>query len=544
MRQRPRTPEGRRRLDISVWAVAAAALLAVVPALAVWPKFGAGGVVLSEAMFDHSKAAIIDDIVRLGLPPGNPFFAGGGPRLVYYYLWHFSAAIPAALFGASGWEADIALTWFTAFASLCLMIGLAALFAGRRIAAFLVVFLCLSASLKPVLGWLLPAAFLDRALARGPWPESWIFQASWAPQHLAAAGCVVVAVLVLSRLAALARLADWYRCSAVVAAAGFESSAWVGGVIFAAAALPIGIAVADHRRRRPSSGRLPCQRRRWRSFLHWRSRSRSCATSISRPRRGTAGPPLAFHPFAVLGPIVPAAAPAGSEPAGLLGDPDGGRSFRRSISPVSGRLPRASERRAGRFAEDRFAVGLALLALASFAVPWLFASTIANNDLGWRGVLPGILVLTVFAAAGLARWISTAAQAWRSAAIALLGLGSSRRPADHRARTLWACRRRRRRILAARSGTVGRGAPPHGTRRTRRQQPCCSSPTACAGRSTFPGHCLPIAAPAMPAGIWRAPLCRCRARDRPDQCAVQTGVCRRRLAGGHPRSRHPLTIAA
>src|SRR5271166_3290353 len=142
-----------RRGEISVWALAAAAFLALVPVVAVWPKFGAGGVVLSEAMFDHSKAAIIDDMVRLGLPPGNPFFAGSGPRLVYYYLWHFSAAIPAALFGASGWEADIALTWFTAFASLCLMAGLAALFAGRKIAALFVVLVSLSASLKPVLGW-------------------------------------------------------------------------------------------------------------------------------------------------------------------------------------------------------------------------------------------------------------------------------------------------------------------------------------------------------------------------------------------------------
>ncbi len=95
-RQRPPVVEP-RPVGVSVLVLAAAALLAVVPALAVWPKFGAGGIVLSEAMFDHSKAAIIDDIIRLGLPPGNPFFAGSGPRLVYYYLWHFSAAIPATI---------------------------------------------------------------------------------------------------------------------------------------------------------------------------------------------------------------------------------------------------------------------------------------------------------------------------------------------------------------------------------------------------------------------------------------------------------------
>ena len=58
--------------------------------------------------------------------------------------------------------------------------------------------------------------------------------------------------------------------------------------------------------------------------------------------------------------------------------------------------------------QRRTVIAFALLAGISFAVPWLFASTIANNDLGWRGVLPGVLVLTIFAAAGLARWRATA----------------------------------------------------------------------------------------------------------------------------------------
>ncbi len=402
-RQRPPVVEP-RPVGVSVLALAAAALLAVVPALAVWPKFGTGGVFLSEPMFDHSKAAIIDDIIRLGLPPGNPFFAGSGPRLVYYYLWHFSAAIPAALFGATGWEADIALTWFTAFASLCLMIGIAALFAGRSIAALLVVLLGLSASAKPVLGWVFPATILDRVLAQTQWPESWIFQASWAPQHLASAGCLVAAVLLLSRLA-VSR--DWLIAPllAVVAAAAFESSAWVGGVIFAAAALPIATALlvmAEDGR-----GRI--------GLLFKGTLAVVLAVAIAFPflrdqffatAARAAGAPIAFHPFAVLGPIFPAATwPAlnllalwlvlmviqfpAIYFAGLWG-------IARKIDD-QGRV----------LAEQRFALGLALLALASFAVPWLFASAIANNDLGWRGVLPGILVLTIFAAAGLVCWIPT-----------------------------------------------------------------------------------------------------------------------------------------
>jgi hypothetical protein len=64
---------------------------------------------------------------RLGLPPANPFFGEFGERgrLAYYYLWYFSAAQLAIMTGLTGWEADIALTWFSAFSSLTLMMGLA-----------------------------------------------------------------------------------------------------------------------------------------------------------------------------------------------------------------------------------------------------------------------------------------------------------------------------------------------------------------------------------------------------------------------------------
>ena len=362
-RQRPPVVEP-RPVGVSVLVLAAAALLAVVPALAVWPKFGAGGIVLSEAMFDHSKAAIIDDIIRLGLPPGNPFFAGSGPRLVYYYLWHFSAAIPAILFGASGWEADIALTWFTAFASLCLMIGLAVWFAGRTIASFLVVLLSLSASLKPALGWALPATVLDRVLAQTQWPESWIFQASWAPQHLASAGCVVVAVLLLSRLAVSL---DWLIAPllAVVAAAAFESSAWVGGVIFAAAALPIAIALlvmAEDGRARIDllfKGTLAVVLAVAIAFPFLRDQFFATAA------RG-AGAPIAFHPFAVLGPIIPAAVRPYLNLLAfwlILTVIEFPAIYFTGVWAISESI--AEKGRA--LAEQRFAVGLALLALASFA---------------------------------------------------------------------------------------------------------------------------------------------------------------------------------
>ena len=118
-------------VEMPGWAYGLAALLAVIPTLAILPKETGDGVALAGPMFDHAKVAIIDDMARLGLPPGNPFFGAAGDRLAYYYLWYFGAAQFARVLGISGWEADVAMTWFSAFASLTLMMGLAAWFAAR-----------------------------------------------------------------------------------------------------------------------------------------------------------------------------------------------------------------------------------------------------------------------------------------------------------------------------------------------------------------------------------------------------------------------------
>ncbi len=93
---------------------------------------------LADPVFDHAKVALIDDMARLGLPPGNPFFADGGP-FAYYYLWHFGAAEVARLLGVSGWAADAGLTWFAAFAALAAMMGLAVWLSRRASAAPLAV---------------------------------------------------------------------------------------------------------------------------------------------------------------------------------------------------------------------------------------------------------------------------------------------------------------------------------------------------------------------------------------------------------------------
>jgi hypothetical protein len=124
-------------LTVPAWALAAAAILALVPAAAILPKFAGDAVQLADPIFDHAKSAMIDAMARLGLPPVNPVFGefGAPERLAYYYLWHFSAAEVALTLGTSGWEADIGLTWFTAFASLSLMMGLAVWLCKRSAAA-------------------------------------------------------------------------------------------------------------------------------------------------------------------------------------------------------------------------------------------------------------------------------------------------------------------------------------------------------------------------------------------------------------------------
>src|SRR5580704_14702217 len=123
------------------WAFLAAAVLALVPAVAILPKIAPGTVHLADPIFDHSKIAIIDAMTRQGLPPVDPVFGAAGPhgQFFYYYLWHFSAAALALPFHVTGWEADIGLTWFTAFASLSLLMGLAVWLSKRPAAAIWVV---------------------------------------------------------------------------------------------------------------------------------------------------------------------------------------------------------------------------------------------------------------------------------------------------------------------------------------------------------------------------------------------------------------------
>jgi hypothetical protein len=406
---------------VPVWAYAAAALLALAPAAAVLPKFAGDAVFLAAPIFDHAKVALIDDMTRLGLPPGNPFFADGLSRFAYYYLWHFSAAELSRLLGISGWEADAGMTWFSAFASLAAMMGFAAWLARRGWAALLVVILAATASGRFVLWHLFGAENVDAELSRPAGFAGWLFQSAWVPQHIMSATVVMIAIYLMAQLAQR-RSALGIATLGLLAAAGFESSTWVGGFAFAGAglvAVPLLLAHAGRKQAWP--------------FL--------CALFVAGVIAVGFAAPLLLDQFAA------AAArstgwPIAAAPHEVLGEYFSA-GVRRIVDlpafwliylPLElpaifvpgvvtfGILIASRDLDSDR---KRSVVAFAGLAAASLAISWLLVSTLAdNNDLGWRAVLPGAMVLTVFAAVGLARWIASPAYVAAAAAIAgiLVGL--------------------------------------------------------------------------------------------------------------------------
>ena len=247
-------------LTIPVWAFAAAAILALFPATTLLPKTSGDAVRLADATFDHSKSAIIDAMTRLGLPPINPVFgeAGSPVHLAYYYLWHFSAAEIAVITSVGGWEADIGLTWFTAFASLSPTMGLAVRPSKRTTAAIWVVTFAAAGSLWVTFHWIFQAKSFAPVLLPSIGMGGWLFQATWVPQQMMAASCVVTTMLLITRYA-MRQNVTLILTIALLLVAGFESSAFVGGITLAIGALiaaPIVLGATDPQRRQRFAGGL------------------------------------------------------------------------------------------------------------------------------------------------------------------------------------------------------------------------------------------------------------------------------------------------
>jgi hypothetical protein len=401
------------------WTIAAAALLAGVlalaPASAILPKHYGDAVQLADPIFDHAKIAFIDSMARLGVPPVNPVFGeiGAPDRLAYYYLWHFSAAELALVARATGWEADIGLTWFTAFASLNLMMGLA-VWLSKRSAAIWVAALAAAGSLWVTIYWILGTDEMRPVL----WPPigmaGWLFQASWVPQHLMSGSCAMLAMLLLARYAQRQNL-TLVLTLALVVVAGFESSTFIGGVTFAIAGLiatPI-LFVAT----------APARRLNFIAGLALAALLVICLVtpfildqlSAVRARDGSA--PIVVSHYEVFGEYFPHAIRRILDVPGFW------------LLTVPAELPAtffagviglfALWRSARPAAEKSTVMVLACLAGSGLAVSWLLVSTLGdNNDLGLRAFIPAVMVLIVGAAAA----VGSTASARLRAVVATLAL--------------------------------------------------------------------------------------------------------------------------
>ena len=437
-------------------------------------------------------------MIRAGVPPKNPFFSETGvpDGVAYYYLWHFSAAVIAVMTGASGWEADAALVWFTALASLLTMIGLAARLSGKMAAGF--------DRRRAGRGRLGPRlAGMDRAGRYRCPPGQGVGSGRLAVPDGLGPPAPGIGHLRRARLSpagqagrpeGLVRAAD----PGSLAAAGFQCSIWVGGVTFALGATSIALyllwSVAPERRL---------------AFVLRVLAAAALALAISFPfirdqlalaaSRGD-GPPIVIAPVAVLGTAFPDSLRrlldlpaywllylpvefAAVYPAGLVGlyfllrDRGVDSPSRRTLGP------------------------LALLTATSLVAAWLLRSVVAiNNDLGWRAILPGLMLLIVFAAAAIARWPRRGGAPLsrpRDRGRPLDAAGHAAVPARGFLRVAHAVRT----AVRANAVAVAGGAPACGTRRADRQQ------SAVPGRHDAVAHQYFLGADGRPALV----LCRQRA---------------------------------
>jgi hypothetical protein len=203
----------------------------------------------------------------------------------------------------------------------------------------------------------------------------------------------------------------------LVVVAGFETSTWIGGITFAAAALVAGLVRLAQL---APANRLP--------FLATCAIAAVLAAVLGLPflhDQWTAttlrqsGFPLGIEPYEVLG----------------LGLP---QSIRRLLDIpafwlillaiefpailITGAIALARSLAIERDTQHReIAFVFAALALASLVVAWLVTSRLGeHNDLGWRAVLPAVFALIIFTAVALARWIAQGA--YLAAYTALIGL--------------------------------------------------------------------------------------------------------------------------
>ncbi|MER9606362.1 hypothetical protein [Mesorhizobium sp. M0243] len=212
--------------------LAVAFLLCLLPTFAIIPQHYAESAGVGDPIWDHAKIAIINEIAQNGLPPGNPYYSqvGTPSRLIYYYVWHFIAACSSVITGASGWEADIALTGLTALFSTFVVTWLAVARSRSSNAAWWVLPLLLASSLKPIVRFV-SGKWLDTWMVQEYGLETWIVQVAWAPHHVFSGTLALIVIMTYIRILHCNANRDLSLAvfTGAMLASAYGSSMWAGG---------------------------------------------------------------------------------------------------------------------------------------------------------------------------------------------------------------------------------------------------------------------------------------------------------------------------
>jgi hypothetical protein len=265
-------------------------------------------------------------------------------------------------------------------------------------------------SLRPVLPALFGQDRIDAVLERESGLAGWLFQTSWSPHHVAAATAVVLALVLMERLARAPSMAATVVLGLLVAAS-FGSSLWVGGIAFMLCAGAAGIVLLASA---APGRRLP--------FVAAMAVAGGVAVALVFPLLIAQ-----FHAAAARGggtPVLLAPEPVLS--------PDFPENVRRWLDIPAYWLILLPVEFPAVWALGAIAVfrlksapmpALPAAAFASLCGGWLLVSTAGeNNDLGWRAVIPGLLILTAFAGAWFAQCLAHRRAIATMAGVALLGL--------------------------------------------------------------------------------------------------------------------------
>jgi hypothetical protein len=213
-------------IGIALWAMMATANI--------YPFYYQGGIFVNSPIFDHGKVAIVDAIAREGLLPKNPYYAPDGEtiRLIYYFTWHFLTSQLKLLVGVTGWQAEVAFTWFTGVATLSFLCALAIRIAERPLAGYLVWLLAFCSFPTDLLAPLFRSAIQDLfALPPVHGLELLWLQMMWVPQHVCSALAVVILLFLTAQVLKESRFRlEYALIISLSTATAFGSSVWVGGV--------------------------------------------------------------------------------------------------------------------------------------------------------------------------------------------------------------------------------------------------------------------------------------------------------------------------